>query len=326
MVNRKYLAEGGLELYSSGASMLQPTDIYHLAKDDKAREILVGSNLYIVTKRRKIRIATDTLRIENKQVKGHFLVQDGHDYERFAFTQTVKVADYIVSVEVPDFPKSGINFIASNGESVLVPIFKLMNDCDFNLEGNDDLEVLYIGKGYGKDGERLALDRLLHHEKLQRILADTLHEQSDHELLLLLFRYEHCKNHSSSEGDFSVEPTATEEEDLAYLKSTMEAKFSRKNRVLLAEAGLISYFQPKYNKIYKGTFPSQKHKVLEELLELDFSGLTVQVDTSNIKTNLFSDKVSPMAGNFAKLYPHIHLAKIPLYSKEERESFLHSYL
>lgn len=326
MISRKYSAEGGLELFSSGATMLQPTDIYHLAKDDETRKALIGCNIYIVARRRRISIATDSLRIENQQIRGDFLVQYGHGYERFPFKHGLKLADYITSVEVGGYPQYGIYYRASNGETVRMPIFRFMADCEYDLDDNDDLEVLYVGKGYGKNGERLALDRLQHHEKLQRVLADTLHEQPDHEVLLLLFRYEHYKNHSSSSGDFSVEPTATEKEDSDYLQTVMNAKFSRRNRVLLAEAGLIRYFEPKYNKIYKKTFPSKKQKVLQELLALDFSGLTVQVDTGNIKANLFSDKAPPLTGVFADIHPYIHIAKIPLYSKEERESFLHAYL
>lgn len=326
MVNRKYLAEGGLELFSSGATMIQPTDIYHLAKDDDIREAFIGCNIYIVARRRRISIATDSLRIENQQICGDFLVQYGHGYERFPFRHGLKLANNITSVAAPGYPQDGIYYKASTGETVRMPIFRFMADCEYDLDENDDLEVLYVGKGYGKNGERLALDRLQHHEKLQRILADTLHEQPDHEVLLLLFRYEHYKNHSSSAGDFSVEPTATEEEDSEYLLTVMNAKFSRRNRVLLAEAGLIRYFEPKYNKIYKKTFPSKKHKVLEELLELDFSGLTVQIDTGNIKTNLVSDKAPSLTGMFAELHPYVHIAKIPLYSQEERESFLHAHL
>lgn len=326
MVTRKYLSEGALELFSSGATVIQPTDIYHLAKDENIREALFGCNLYLIVRRPRISIATDTLRVEDNYIKGHFLVQFGNGYERFPFRHTLKLADYITSVQATGYPQDGIYYQAITGETVKMPIFRFMVDCEYDLDGNDDLEVLYVGQGYGSEGERLALDRLQDHKTLQRILADTLHKQPDHEVLLLLFRYEHYKKHSSTGGDFSVEPTATDEESSQYLQDVMDAKFSRKNRVSLAEAGLIRYFEPKYNKIYKNTFPSEKHKVLEELLELDFSGLVVQMDTANIKTNLYTDKVKPVSGMFAELHPHIHIAKIPLYSREKRESFLHEYL
>lgn len=326
MVNRKFLAEGGLELYSSGATVIQPTDIYHLVKNENVRDALVGCNIYVIARRPRVSVATDSLRVENNQIKGDFLVQFGHDYERYSFSHTLKLADYITSVQAPGYPQDGIYYQAINGETVKMPIYRFMADCEYDLDGNDDLEVLYVGQGYGKEGERLAIDRLQDHKTLQRILADTLHDQPDHEVLLLLFRYKHYKKYSSTAGDFSVEPTASEEENSEYLNSVMDAEFSRKNRVSLAEAGLIRYFEPMYNKIYKETFPSKRHKVLEELMKLDFSGLTVQMDTGNIKTNLYSEKVAPDTGAFSKLHPYVHFAKIPLYSADERESFLHDYL
>lgn len=326
MVTRKYLSEGTLEIFSSGATVMQPTDIYHLAKDDNIREALTGCNLYLIVRRPRISVATDTLRVEDNYIKGHLLVQSGHEYMRFPFRHTIKLADYITAVKAPGYPQDAIYYMAVTGETIRMPIFRFMADCEYDLDGYDDLEILYVGQGYGTEGERLALDRLQDHKTLQRILADTLHKQPDHEVLLLLFRYEHYKKHSSTGGDFSVEPTATDEESIKYLHDVMDATFSRKNRVSLAEAGLIRYFEPMYNKIYKKTFPSEKHKVLEELLELDFSGLVVQMDTSNIKTNLYTDKARPCTGLFADLHPHVHIAQIPLYSKEKRESFLHEYL
>lgn len=33
--------------------------------------------------------------------------------------------------------------------------------CEYDLGGNEDLEVLYAGRGYGQDGERLASDTKL---------------------------------------------------------------------------------------------------------------------------------------------------------------------
>lgn len=207
-----------------------------------------------------------------------------------------------------------------------MPIFRFMHDCEYDLDGNEHLEVLYVGQGYGEEGERLALDRLCSHSTLQRILADTLHENPDQELLLLLYRYEHYRKILSSEGDFSATPTATEEEESLNFYNVQEAEFARKNRVSLAEAALIRYFEPKYNKIYKTTFPSPKHKIIEELIRKDFSGLSVEIDTSNIRAKLVSGCTKPSNCLFSKKHPFVHIANIPLYSTEERESFLHHYL
>lgn len=326
MVNRKYIAEGALNLFSSGATVIQPTDVYHLSKNKERRDALKGCNLYFIAKRQRISVASDSLEIVDGKIQGHLKVQTGLEYEKFPFSCKQQLADYVTNIHVNDYPQDGIHFIMSNGESTKMPIFRFMTDCEFDLEGNEDLEVLYIGQGYGKEGKRLALDRLSEHSTLQRILADTLLQSPDQEILLLLFRYEHYRKVLSSGGDFSVEPTATEEEESKNFSNVGEAKFARKNRVSLAEAALIRYFEPKYNKIYKTTFPSKKHKIIEELIGQDFSGLTVEIDTTNIETKLVSNSSKINNGLFSKLHPYVHIANIPLYSPEERECFLHGYL
>lgn len=326
MVTRKYLSETALDLFSSSANVIQPTDIYHLAKDEEIRDALEGCNIYLIARRPRITIAIDSLKIENSKIKGHFIIQTGNQFERFAFVSNESFSKDIIEVQVSDYPQDGIYLRNKYNHVIKMPIFRFMAECEYDMDDCDNLEVLYIGQGYGKDGERLSIDRLQDHKTLQRILADTLHKKPDHEILLLLFRYEHYKMHSSTAGDFSVEPTATDEESSKYFNDSMNAKFSRKNRVSLAEAGLIRYFEPKYNKIYKNTFPSEKHKVLSELLELDFSGLIVEIDTSNIKTKLYSEKQNAYPKFVSKVNPYVHIANIPLYSAEERETFLHAYL
>lgn len=326
MVTRKYLSETVLNLYSSSANVIQPTDIYHLSKDVDVRNALEGCNIYLIVRRPRISIAIDSLRVENRGVRGHFLVHTGDGRERFPFSSESEFSQEIVEAQVSDYPQEYVFLINRNNNFIKMPIFRFMAECEYDMNGYDNLEVLYIGQGYGKEGERLSIDRLQDHKTLQRILADTLHRKPDHEILLLLFRYEHHKLHSSTAGDFSVEPTATDEESINYVRESMSAKFSRKNRISLSEAALIRYFEPEYNKIYKNTFPSEKHKILSELLDVDFSGLVVEIDTGSIKTKLYSEKQSADQNLLSRLNPYAHIASIPLYSEEERETFLHAFL
>lgn len=326
MVTRKYLSETILNLYSSSASVIQPTDIYHLAKNEEVRAALEGCNIYLIVRRPRISIAVESLKVENRKIRGHFLVHIGEGFERFPFSSESEFSQGIVEAQVSGYPQEYVFLINKNNNLIKMPIFRFMAECEYDMNGYDNLEVLYVGQGYGKEGERLSIDRLQDHKTLQRILADTLHRKPDHEILLLLFRYEHYKLHTSTAGDLSVEPTATDEESLNYVRESMNAKFSRKNRISLSEAGLIRYFEPEYNKIYKNTFPSEKHKVLKELLDVDFSGLVVEINTESIKAKLYSGKQSASQDIISKLSPYAHIASIPLYSEEERETFLHAFL
>lgn len=88
-------------------------------------------------------------------------------------------------------------------------------------------------------------------------------------------------------------------------------------QVCLTEAGLIRYFQPRYNKIYKENFPSIKHKILEECYKLDFSGLVVEINTEELNFFLYSDS--------AQKHFH-HIANINLIDHAERYGFFHFIL
>lgn len=324
MKYRKYLMEGGLELFSSGANVLQPHSLYHMKRNESLRDKLEGCNLYMIARRRRISIDPTSFRIVGDTLTGDFLVQDGLEHERFSFKYTPD--ETIVAVSALSYPEDRVELVTTSGATLNLSMMFFMTQCEYDLDSLDELEILYIGKAYGKSGERLAVDRLEAHSTLQRILADTLFSKPDHEIQVLMFRFEHYKKHASGAGDFSLTPTASDDESINHFHNVMNTSFKRENRILLAEAGLIRYFEPEYNKLYKNTFPSEKHTILADILEKDFSGLTVQVDTQNIKTSLYSKKVNSFVKNLSEIHPHVHIAKIPLNTKDERETFLHSYL
>jgi hypothetical protein len=81
----------------------------------------------------------------------------------------------------------------------------------------------------------------------------------------------------------------------------MKTPLSEYQQICLTEAGLIRYFQPKYNVIYKDNFPSDKHKILASCYNLDFSGLVVEINTEELRFCLFSDKVSPKEHHICKV-------------------------
>lgn len=315
--------EGALNLYSSSVNVIQPSDIYQAVKDENIRNILSGCNIYLIVKRPKICIDLHKLRIENKQIMGDFIVYSGNEYERYSFVnKSIMLSNDIKLIQAHDFPFNMIHAQSYFGESISIPTFKLLAESECDLDGNENLEVLYVGHGIGKNKNRLAIDRLNKHETLQRILADTLQKEPDHEILILMFRFEHKKNILRIGKDYKKENKNISDG----LVQVLDASFGRKNSVLLAEAALISYFKPKYNIIYKRTFPSKDHIVLKKLLEYDFTGLIVEIDTSGIKAKLYSNNVIRSRAKISKIYPYIHLAEIPLHSPQERECFLNKYL
>ena len=79
----------------------------------------------------------------------------------------------------------------------------------------------------------------------------------------------------------------------------------------LAKAALIRNFQPPYNKVFKITFPSPAHKTYSQCYDLDLNAVIVEVDTSNIRAEIWS--------SFRTRNEH-HIASFPLHSPEERRS------
>ncbi|QXO54658.1 hypothetical protein [Morganella morganii] len=152
-----------------------------------------------------------------------------------------------------------------------------------------DLEVLYVGQAYA-DGKRTAIDRLKSHSTLQKILADTMNDFPDDQIYILTLVYSDYILLSSFNG---VDKTCISgQEDLARLKSIIDNHLSKKEIVCLAEAGLIRYFNPRYNITYKSSFPSSDQKILSGCFGLDFSGLSVEIELNNSTLRLYSKDVS----------------------------------
>ncbi|EON11730.1 hypothetical protein C266_20974 [Pandoraea sp. SD6-2] len=212
-----------------------------------------------------------------------------------------------------------------------------------------DLCVLYVGQGIGRTQKRTALDRLTRHSTLQRILAETQTFHPDHEILLLLYRFEHGNVFASNGGDMTVDASATHEEDLQHLSQLSNVHLGRGSIVSLAEAGLIRYFQPQYNVQLKSADFTAKKKitVLTKVLNQGITGLIVEIGSGNLNSRLFTPSappfnmetlLSPEALRGDRLetnelkqqwaeeihaMAHTHIAKFPLTSPDERDTFLH---
>jgi hypothetical protein len=171
------------------------------------------------------------------------------------------------------------------------------------------LEVLYVGQAYA-EGRRSALDRLKSHSSLQRVLADVVQKTPDDEVLLLAFEYVPYRMITSMDG---VDKKATRDEsDLKRFFSIIDNPLTEHQQICLIEAGLIRYFAPLYNEIYKESFPATDQKILSSCYALDFSGLIVEIDTEELGMELYSQSVA-RSGH--------HIAKFDLVDPQVRRSF-----
>lgn len=174
----------------------------------------------------------------------------------------------------------------------------------------NDFNVEYVGQSFA-DGKRTAWDRLKSHSTLQKILADMNASYPDDEAMLFLFEYVPAVAFVSMDG-ISKDAQIRGDDDLAHLRSILDNPLSQAEEISIAEAGLIWYFRPPYNKKLKDSEPSDKLKLLASCYYLDFAGLVVEINTDEFPVRLYSDSVLP---------GHHHIAEYDLHDPDTRLTF-----
>lgn len=169
-----------------------------------------------------------------------------------------------------------------------------------------ELEVLYVGKAYGEDGNRTAPDRLENHSTLQRIQADMIANSPDKDIWLVLWSLDSRLIAVIDGATDKVK--ATEQEDDAHA-NLISQKISEEFETSLAEAALVRYFQPTYNKQFKSTFPHKKHLSYAQGYEWDLNSVIVELGADEL--TLWSTA--------APATPH-HIAQYPLHSEADRKA------
>lgn len=169
-------------------------------------------------------------------------------------------------------------------------------------------EVKYIGQAYGQSGSRNAVDRLLHHETLQKIALKRVPEGYRITLLMLAIQ-------PNNQLLTLMNPFATnKEEGPARIRSGLVKLFNttEQERTSLYEAALIRYFYPEFNKEFKDSFPSTNLKILQDCYEKDFSAIVAEICIDDLPFRLYSSQVEPA--------PY-HIAKHNLHKNEDRRMF-----
>lgn len=177
------------------------------------------------------------------------------------------------------------------------------------IEKLSRLKIEYIGQAYG-DGTRNAFDRLKSHSTLQKILAEITYYSPDLEVFVSLISFQEPRLITFMDG---IDVNSYDEKlEYERFRDIIETPLSKKEQVNLIEAGLIRYFQPNYNLKLKYKFPSTKQQILSTLSNLDISGLIIELDSSELGYQVYTNLVR--ATNY-------HFAKYDLTTNENRTSF-----
>jgi hypothetical protein len=142
-----------------------------------------------------------------------------------------------------------------------------------------DLEVLYVGQAYGRDGKRTATERLKSHATLQGIYAEAIKNSPDQEVWMILSTFE-AYLLGSFDGRTKDYATSMEEDD-EHISNVLRNEISEQQKINFTEAAIIKYFQPEYNKIYKDSFPNPAHSTYAECYDMDLNMVSVELQRKN---------------------------------------------
>lgn len=308
---RKFMSEFAVSVVSARWLMIPPSE---LTRDDgemdaESAKIAEHCHIYLICRRPALSYDPDSFKFDGKSVGGKLIYKIGGKSQELPFNIPFELRDGTTQVRLSPYPHRSIESCLPNGDCIRHVPASMMAAALAPAGVLRQYEVLYVGQAYA-DGRRSALDRLKSHSTLQKILADVLHKMPDDEIMLLTFEYPGYNVISSMDG--TDKKAIRDEADAKRFPSILDNPLTEHQKISLAEAGLIRFFNPPYNEIYKDSFPASDQKVLAGCYAVDFSGLIVEIDTSELGMELFSEKVAAA--------DH-HLAKFDLVDPTQRRSF-----
>lgn len=311
---KKYFTEISLLLVTEGSAVFRPSVMQHLDKIGYiTQSVLDEASIYFLCTKPRIRIEPDSI----QRVSGdlHFeLVLDTKNGRRSEQKTIPGFFDFVSEVEtvrVHDTLSFYIELIAENGdESINFPVEKFVAYSSFPGFNIFDYEILYVGQSQVGKSSGNIVSRLRNHSSLQTILAD-LHANSPYlEPFIFCFVMDPPR-YAMHMDPFQLTET-TDDEDMQHILHAYFNPPSEAQVTSVAEAAYIRFFRPAYNRLLKDSFPSTDLKLLQTCYDLDFSALTVEVNTADLESRVFSGFQEPR---------YHHIASFDLYSPHKRKSF-----
>ena len=312
---RKFLSEFAVNLFTSRWLLIPSSQITSdgVMRDDAA-EVSKNCHIYLICERPALSFEKTTFAYDGEKLAGNLIHRIEGVEHKTPFEQKFPLLDDAVELRLSNYPHREIQTFNSQGECVrYLPASTI--SFEQHAQNLDHIyrkvKVLYVGQAFG-GGNRTAIDRLRSHSTLQKILAEASYDSPDSEIMVLMIEYEQYRVITSMDG--RAHEAIKDERDEKRFISIIDNPLKKGQQISLAEAALIRYFQPKYNKIYKKKFPSRELKVLAQCYEYDFSALAVEINTDELNLTLYSDTVRPAMH---------HISNIDLVDHEQRAGFFH---
>lgn len=312
---KKFVTDFAVSIFSSRWIMVSASQLASGNQmSNEQRELLERCHIYLICKHPGFAFAPEHFRYENGVAAGILRYRVAGESIDLPFNFEFPLLDGGKEIALSPYPHREIVTRGHGGEIVrYLPAGAVALQPDFALGAPRlrEFEVLYVGQAYG-DGDRSAFERLQTHGTLQKILAEAQYSSPDDEVFLMMFEYPYYRVISMIDGKAGNVSSA--KTDRARFSSILQNHLTERQQICLTEAALIRYFGPKYNAIYKESFPSDNHKILAQCYELDFTALVVEIDVEELNYRLWSERAKP--------HWH-HIAQIELSSEEDRRGFFH---
>lgn len=300
--NQDFPFEGTLIQYNdSGVTWLRANELYDVYKGMSPEDqiSLNSTDLYFICKKPRLRIVEDSLYLKdgNLHIGFELSLKEGNKQE-FWVIKNYPLTEAMFTVSQSNSAR--VNHTKGTGT---MPIEMLLQHLMYGMHVEDpslyfkqfeykyinNFEVLYIGKSCIKKGNN-AFKRVSKHEKLQEILSHVSTNEHHNEVFIMFF------NMHESKGIFATKEKFSHEQ----LKELYKKKDIPKEQLLnIAEACLIRYFEPEYNKNLKKNFPSAELKLLKECYNCDYSAIATEIATEYIGCNTWSKKIPSKARHIA---------------------------
>lgn len=306
MAKRKYTSEFALNAESQLILVLQYEDLGRLAEFAPAEEY--PCHIYLICRRPRITLDPDNFAVTPSVISGRFRIQRGPTHDEVAFALGNQIGRDDLQLEC-SYPHTHFALVSPNGDKISHGKVGLLAHFVPAMQDHLNLEVLYVGQAYGANGERTAPDRLKSHSTLLSIYAEAASRAPDQDIYIVLLnlRYILLSSFDGRDGDV----IATDQEDTAHIDRVFDTKVPEQVWINLSEAALIRYFCPKYNVLFKDTFPNPAHGSYSLCYDIDLNTLVVALETSSARTQFWS-AAAPASWT--------HIAQFALHSPDERRA------
>lgn len=266
---RKYFTEFGLNV-STAYKTIVP--IEHLDKVNDGHKY----HIYFILSCEKIFIEPDSIvQTRNGIFLKLYKIENGKKsyYPDAKFTLAKEIDHNEIKIDC-NFPYTTLCVKIADEQPITIDSQVILN-CQKTCQPWP-FKVLYVGQSYGKDGNRLAQDRLLSHSTLQKVLTDCNSKYPDKRIYIFLLELNPILN-TTMDG-ISKTYSVSEHDDKLHFDNVFNNPLKMNQIVNITEAAIINYFKPHYNVNFIDNFPNTNHKGYTQYFDLDYHSLIVELD------------------------------------------------